>query len=95
MSMISFKNFSFKYSNLNEYTLTDISFEIQQGEKVLITGKSGSGKSTIAHCMNGLIPFNYKGELSGEILVDGAIPSEHSLFEMGGHVGTILQDQDC
>ncbi|QAT44040.1 ATP-binding cassette domain-containing protein [Aminipila luticellarii] len=93
--MISFKNFSFKYSNLNEYTLTDISFEIRQGEKVLITGKSGSGKSTIAHCMNGLIPFNYKGELSGEILVDGAIPSEHSLFEMGGHVGTILQDQDC
>lgn len=95
MSIISFKNFSFKYNNLNENTLTNISFEIPQGEKVLITGKSGSGKSTIAHCINGLIPFNYKGDITGEILVDGQIPSESSLFEMGSHVGTILQDQDC
>lgn len=95
MSIISFKNFSFKYTNLNENTLTDINFEIQQGEKVLITGKSGSGKSTIAHCINGLIPFNYKGDITGEILVDGEVPSKSSLFEMGSHVGTILQDQDC
>lgn len=95
MSIISFKNFSFKYNNLNENTLTDISFEIQPGEKVLITGKSGSGKSTIAHCINGLIPFNYKGDMTGEILVDGEVPSKSSLFEMGSHVGTILQDQDC
>lgn len=95
MGIISFKNFSFKYNNLNENTLTDINFEIQQGEKVLITGKSGSGKSTIAHCINGLIPFNYKGDIKGEILVDGQIPSKLSLFEMGSHVGTILQDQDC
>ncbi len=95
MSMISFKHVSFRYNNLNENTLTDIDFEIQQGEKVLITGKSGSGKSTIAHCINGLIPFNYKGDVTGEILVNGQVPSKLSLFEMGNHVGTILQDQDC
>ncbi|QIB70660.1 ABC transporter ATP-binding protein [Aminipila butyrica] len=93
--MISFKNFSFRYHNLDESTLTNIDLEIQPGEKVLITGKSGSGKSTIAHCINGLIPFNYKGEMSGQILVDGIVPSQASLFEMGGHVGTIMQDQDC
>lgn len=95
MAIISFKNVSFRYGNLNENTLTDVSFDIKEGEKVLITGKSGSGKSTIAHCINGLIPFNYKGELSGEILVDGQVPKEKSLFEMGSHVGTIMQDQDC
>ncbi|MFV0516173.1 MAG: ABC transporter ATP-binding protein [Aminipila sp.] len=95
MNIISFKNVSFKYSNLNENTLTNITFDIKKGEKVLITGKSGSGKSTIAHCINGLIPFNYKGDITGEILVNGVVPSKLSLFEMGSHVGTILQDQDC
>lgn len=95
MKMISFKDFSFKYSNLNEYTLTNINLEIEEGEKVLITGRSGSGKSTLAHCINGLIPYTYKGEISGEINIQNQVPAEHSLFEMGSYVGTILQDQDC
>lgn len=95
MKIVSFKDFSFKYNNLSEYTLTNINLEVEQGEKVLITGKSGSGKSTLAHCINGLIPYNYKGDIIGEVFVNGQVPSEHSLFEMGSHVGTILQDQDC
>jgi energy-coupling factor transport system ATP-binding protein len=81
--------------NRQEYTLININLEIEEGEKVLITGKSGSGKSTLAHCINGLIPYNYKGDIAGEIFVNGQVPAEHSLFEMGTHVGTILQDQDC
>ncbi|MBN7774087.1 DUF3744 domain-containing protein [Clostridium aminobutyricum] len=93
--MISLNDFSFKYNNLSEYTLNHIDLAIEEGEKVLITGRSGSGKSTLAHCINGLIPYTYKGDLSGEIQVNGEVPSDHSLFEMGSHVGTILQDQDC
>lgn len=95
MKAIVFENVTFKYNNLDEPTLRNIDLCIEEGEKVLITGKSGSGKSTLAHCINGLIPFTYKGEIEGRILVNGKEPRNLSLFTMGTQVGSILQDQDC
>ena len=65
--MISFKNFSFKYNNVVDKTLKNIDLTINKGEKVLIVGPSGSGKSTLSHCINGLIPFSYRGEFEGEL----------------------------
>jgi len=95
MKSIVFENVTFKYNNLDEPTLRNIDLSIEEGEKVLITGKSGSGKSTLAHCINGLIPFTYKGEIEGRITVNGKEPKSLSLFAMGTQVGSILQDQDC
>jgi energy-coupling factor transport system ATP-binding protein len=95
MKAVVFENVTFKYNNLDEPTLHKIDLSIEEGEKVLITGKSGSGKSTLAHCINGLIPFTYKGEIEGRILVNGKEPRSLSLFSMGTQVGSILQDQDC
>lgn len=95
MKAIVFEDFTFQYNNLDEPTLYHINLSIEEGEKVLITGKSGCGKSTLAHCINGLIPFTYKGELKGKVLVNGQEPRSLSLFTMGTQVGSILQDQDC
>ncbi|WP_243156449.1 DUF3744 domain-containing protein [Clostridium sp. C8-1-8] len=94
MSAIEFKEFSFKYSSVKDYTLKNINLKINAGEKVLIAGPSGSGKSTLAHCINGLIPFMYKGEIKGIIKIDDLEPHKSSLHEVSKHVGTILQDQD-
>ncbi|QOX64988.1 ABC transporter ATP-binding protein [Anoxybacterium hadale] len=95
MKSVVFEDVSFQYGNLDQPTLHHIDLVINEGEKVLITGKSGSGKSTLAHCINGLIPFTYKGEMSGRVLVNQKEPKELSLFAMGTQVGSILQDQDC
>jgi len=95
MNAIVFEDVTFKYNNLDEPTLHNINLRIEEGEKVLITGKSGSGKSTLAHCINGLIPFTYKGGIQGRITVNGKEPKDLSLFAMGTQVGSILQDQDC
>lgn len=92
--MISFKNFSFKYSNVVDKTLKNIDITINKGEKVLIVGPSGSGKSTLSHCINGLIPFSYNGYIEGELTIDNIKPYEESLSEVSEKVGTILQDQD-
>lgn len=94
MSLISFKNFSFRYANLKVPTLKNINLDIEAGEKLLIAGPSGSGKSTLAHCINGLIPFTYKGEIKGNLEINGIKPYEKSIYEISKHVGTILQDQD-
>ena len=92
--MISFKNFSFKYNNVVDKTLKNIDLTINKGEKVLIVGPSGSGKSTLSHCINGLIPFSYRGEFEGELKIDDIMPYKESLSEVSKKVGTILQDQD-
>lgn len=60
--IISFKDYGFQYMAQAEPTLYHINLDIYPGEKVLIAGTSGSGKSTIGNCINGLIPFAYPGE---------------------------------
>lgn len=92
--IISFKDYGFQYMAQAEPTLYHINLDIYPGEKVLIAGTSGSGKSTIGNCINGLIPFAYPGEKTGELLVDGKEADKSSIFELSHTVGTVLQDTD-
>lgn len=92
--VIEFKDFSYKYRTQSELTLKNISLAINKGEKVLIIGSSGSGKSTIAKCINGLIPSSYPGKISGSLSVCGLNPEKEGIFGMSKHVGTVLQDTD-
>ena len=92
--VISFKDYSFQYNAQAEPTLRHINLDIYPGEKVLIAGTSGSGKSTIGNCINGLIPFAYPGKSTGNLLVDGVETEKSSIFELSHTVGTVLQDTD-
>lgn len=92
--VIEFKDFTYKYRTQKEATLKNINLAINKGEKVLIIGSSGSGKSTIAKCINGLIPSSYPGKISGSLSVCGLNPEKEGIFGMSKHVGTVLQDTD-
>lgn len=90
--MISFQNFSFRYEESKDFTLRGIDMTVQTGEFVLLTGRSGCGKTTLIRSLNGLIPHFYPGEIQGDLVMDG-----HSLLEMkpaqlAGQVGTVFQD---
>lgn len=92
--VISFQDYGFQYMAQAEPTLYNINLDIYPGEKVLIAGASGSGKSTIGNCINGLIPFAYPGQKTGKLLVDGKEADQSSIFELSHTVGTVLQDTD-
>ena len=62
--MISVKNLH-KYFGDNE-VLRGIDYEIDKGEKIVIIGASGSGKSTFLRCLNML-----EQPTSGQIFIDG------------------------
>jgi ABC-type nitrate/sulfonate/bicarbonate transport system ATPase subunit len=65
--MIQFKNISHNYGlNSEALVLKNVSFSIEDGECVGLTGPSGSGKSTLAYIAAGHIP-----PASGRIIVDG------------------------
>lgn len=93
--IIEFKNFGFKYRAQAEPTLYNIDLKIKKGEKILIAGPSGCGKSTIASLINGLIPFSYKGEMTGSLLIKGKESRDMSIFDISHIVGTVLQDSDA
>ncbi len=92
--IISFKDYGFQYLAQASPTLYHINLDIYPGEKVLIAGASGSGKSTVGSCINGLIPYAYPGESTGSLLVGGKAPAEESIFDLSQIVGTVLQDTD-
>lgn len=94
-TIIEFKELGFQYRAQANPTLYNINLKIEKGEKVLIAGPSGCGKSTMANLINGLIPFSYKGEITGSLLIDGKESRDMSLFDISHIVGTVLQDSDA
>lgn len=92
--IIEFKSFGFQYFSQAEPTLEEINLTIYEGEKLLIVGPSGSGKSTLGNCINGLIPFAYKGEIKGSLEIAGVNTQQMNIFELSKKVGTVLQDSD-
>ena len=93
-SIIEFRDFGFQYYTQAKPTLYDINLTINRGEKILIIGPSGSGKSTLGHCLNGLIPFSYKGEITGSLQIKGEETKKMDIFRLSKILGTVLQDPD-
>ncbi len=93
--IIDFKELGFQYRAQAKPTLYNIDFKIRKGEKILIAGPSGCGKSTIASLINGLIPFSYKGTITGSLMINGRESSDTSMFDISHIVGTVLQDSDA
>ena len=91
--LVEFSDFTFKYRAQKRPTLYNINLRIFPGERILIAGPSGSGKSTLGSCLNGLIPFNYTGEISGELTICGQKPK--SVFQLSEFAGSVLQDTDA
>lgn len=71
--MIELKNVSFSYQGQDHGGLHNVTLNIKQGECVLICGRSGCGKTTITRLINGLIPYFYPGEFTGDVLMGGQV----------------------
>lgn len=90
---ISFRNVSVRYGDPEslpaggrEYAISDVSFDVKKGAYVVLTGTSGSGKSTILSLMERFVQPS-----QGLILVDG-IPIESRDEDIyRGQIGYIEQ----
>lgn len=74
--------------------LRSISIDIKDGEFVGMVGPTGSGKTTLAMCLNGLIPRMVKGSFSGSVEVSGRDTVRTEVFEMARSIGLVFQDPD-
>jgi energy-coupling factor transporter ATP-binding protein EcfA2 len=88
------ENLTFRYRSRTEPAIKNVSLKVSKGQILLIAGASGCGKTTLARCINGLIPRSYKGELSGKILLQGKSVESWPLSNISQIVGTVLQDPE-
>ncbi len=88
---IKLKNVSYTY-NGREMQLKNISLNVKQGEVVLLTGRSGCGKTTLTRIINGLIPHFFEGEFSGDIFIDKNNAIDMKMWERGEMIGNVFQD---
>ena len=68
--MLAFENFSLSYGE-SAPVLQDITLSMKEGECLLLTGESGSGKSSLIHAVNGLAYQYYNGKSRGKLLFQG------------------------
>jgi len=93
-SPLVIENLSFQYRTRPELAIQNISFELKPGEMLLIAGSSGCGKTTLARCINGLIPRSYRGKREGRVLLYGKDVAEMQIADVAQIVGTLLQDPE-
>lgn len=88
MKKIEIEHLSFSYDEQIK-ALDDVSFSIEEGSYTVIVGHNGSGKSTIAKLMIGLMEAQ-----SGIIRVDGTVLKEESVYDIRDKIGIVFQNPD-
>lgn len=84
---IVFDNINFIYPHTGIHALKDFSLEIKKGEKVLILGKTGSGKSTTAQLL-----LRFYEPQTGSITIGGRNISAYALKSLREQVSYVPQD---
>ena len=89
--MLSFEDFSLSYGE-SAPVLQDISLTIKEGECLLLTGESGSGKSSLIHAVNGLAYQYYNGKSRGKVLFQGEDLSSLPIYKIALQIATVFQN---
>ena len=85
-NLISFENVNYERSTSPRFLLKDLTFFVRKGEFVALTGRSGSGKSTIIDLMLGLLE-----PTTGKISIRGLSP-RLAISEFQNEISYIPQD---
>lgn len=84
---IRFENVSFRYQNTGIEALKNVSFTIPEGEKWLVVGKTGCGKTTIAELL-----LKYYTDYTGSISIGNQTLKDVSIHSLRNQISYIPQE---
>ncbi len=83
--MIELKNVNKFYGD--SHAIKNISFQVQEGDTLVLLGRSGCGKTTTLKMINRLIPFD-----SGDILINGKSIMDWNPIRLRRNIGYVFQN---
>ena len=90
--ILSFNQVTYSYTPEEPHTrnaVEDVSFVINKGEWITIVGHNGSGKSTMAKLMSGLLMPQ-----QGEVRIKREILTEENIWNIRSQIGIVFQNPD-
>ncbi len=88
MAILEVKDLNFSYEEEGK-TIDNVSFSVEEGSYTTIVGHNGSGKSTIAKLIMGLLERK-----SGSIKIDGLELTVENLNQIRSRIGIVFQNPD-
>ena len=85
---IEIDNLSYSYDGINK-VISDLSLKIMDGEKILICGESGIGKSTVMQLLTRYLDNNYQGS----IVIDGYELKNIDLYSLRSNISYVSQNE--
>nr|WP_274636902.1 ABC transporter ATP-binding protein [Microbacterium bovistercoris] len=79
-----------RHAGRRRWAVTGLDLDIPAGQRVLLLGASGAGKSTVMRGLAGVLGEEEDGEQTGRLVVDGMPPAAAR-----GRAGLVLQDPDA
>jgi ATP-binding cassette subfamily B protein len=84
---IEFKNVHLTYPHSGIHAISNLNLKIPAGSKLLILGKTGSGKSSIAQLLTRMYDVN-----EGQVLIDGINIKNYQVQQLRKNIGYVQQD---
>lgn len=88
---VTARGWGWRHGGRSTPAVSGLDLSISPGERVLLLGASGAGKSTVLHALAGVLGPDTGGVEHGTLAVDGAHPSDSA---SRGRTGLVLQDPD-
>ena len=85
------KNVDYSYPLTTEPAIKHLNLQIERGKFYGVIGENGSGKTTLCALLRGFAPSFYKGEIKGEVLVEGKNINEYG-GELSQKIGFVFQN---
>lgn len=92
MDIVEVRDLTYKYPTSSDQVLRGVSLRVKKGEFCSIIGPNGAGKTTLCNAIRGLVPHFYKGDMQGEVLINGQSTMDVSLADLALSVGFVFQN---